>query len=194
MISDTDRYWQVADGGRIYASARNVYVEPDDEAFMAWRAAWGEPTPIASEAELWAVLFVRTPGHLPLWLFDGATFVQPAVGAYTKAQLAAYAADARWRKEVGGIVVSGSPVATDRQSQSMLAGAHVYVQANPAATIRWKGTDGFTTLDAAGVTALALAVGNHVQACFAAEAEIDAAITAGLITTLAEIDTAVAAA
>jgi hypothetical protein len=46
------------------------------------------------------------------------------------------------------------------------------------------------TLDAATVTAVALAVGAHVQTCFALEQTLDAEITAGTITTTAQIDAA----
>lgn len=90
----------------------------------------------------------------------------------TEADLIAYAADARWRKETGGITVGGVPIATDRESQAMLTGAHAYVQANPTATIKWKSEAGFVELTAEQITALALAVGAHVQACFAKEAEV----------------------
>ena len=107
--------------------------------------------------------------------------------------LAAYAADARWRRETGGVVVDGTAIGTDRESQAMLAGAHAYVVATPGATITWKSENGFVMLDAAAVTALAAAVGAHVQACFAAEAAVVAAIAAGTITTPAEIDAAFAA-
>lgn len=107
--------------------------------------------------------------------------------------LVAYAAEARWRREVDGVTVAGAAIATDRESQAMIAGAHAYVQANPAATIKWKAEGGFVTLDSTAVTAIALAVGAHVQACFAAEADVLAAIEAGTITTPAEIDAAFAA-
>jgi len=40
------------------------------------------------------------------------------------------------------------------------------------------------------MAAIATAVGAHVQACFAAENAVQAAITAGTITTTAEIDAA----
>jgi hypothetical protein len=40
------------------------------------------------------------------------------------------------------------------------------------------------------MAAIATAVGAHVQACFATEAAVDAEITAGTITTTAQIDAA----
>lgn len=72
----------------------------------------------------------------------------------------------------------------------MITGAHAYALANPEATIAFKASGGFATLSSAQVIAIATAVGAHVQACFAAEAAINAAITAGTITDFAEIDAA----
>lgn len=99
-----------------------------------------------------------------------------------------YAADKRWRVETGGITVGGVPVATDRESQSLITGAHAYVQINPGVTIKYKSGAGFIDLDAATVTAVATAVAAHVQACFAAEADLSAAITDGTITTTRQVD------
>jgi ABC-type glycerol-3-phosphate transport system substrate-binding protein len=104
--------------------------------------------------------------------------------------LPAYAANARWLKETGGITVGGAAISTDRESQSMINGARSLVQEKPDAVIMFKAAGGFVSLDAPSVTAIALAVGEHVQACFAKEAEVVAAITAGTITTPQQIDEA----
>ncbi|MGB3900443.1 MAG: DUF4376 domain-containing protein [Mesorhizobium sp.] len=104
--------------------------------------------------------------------------------------LAAYAADKRWQVETGGITINGATIDTSRDSQSMIIGAYAYSQANLAQTIMFKAASGWVTLDAATMAAIATAVGAHVQACFACEAAVQAAITAGTITTTAEIDAA----
>ncbi|MDQ2083092.1 DUF4376 domain-containing protein [Xanthobacteraceae bacterium Astr-EGSB] len=171
-----DWYWAVGgDETRAWSSARSSYVAVDDATYLAWRAGAGLPTRIDSERSLSDVL---APHGLR--------------GPYV--DLVAYAAATRWRRETGGVTIAGVTVATDRESQAMLSGAHAYVQANPAAaTIRWKSEDGFVALDAPQITALALAVGAHVQACFTAEADIAAGIESGTITTRAEIDAAFAA-
>src|SRR5690348_8888738 len=57
--------------------------------------------------------------------------------SFAKASLFAYAAAVRFSKETGGIAVAGTTVATDRQSQAMIAGAFNYVQQNPSAVIKW---------------------------------------------------------
>ena len=49
--------WVVAGAKQqVYSSKAGDYVPVDDSAYQAWRAAGGEPTSIASEAELGDVL------------------------------------------------------------------------------------------------------------------------------------------
>lgn len=81
-------------------------------------------------------------------------------------------AERRWQVEVGGIEVGGSRIATDRESQAMMTGAVAYCGMDPQASIRWKTADGFVTIDGAALQVIAIAVGRHVQACFAREAEL----------------------
>jgi len=104
--------------------------------------------------------------------------------------LPAYAAAKRFEVETGGITISGAAIDTSRDSQSMITGAYTYSQAHPEQTILFKAQSGWVTLDAPTMAAIATAVGAHVQACFAAENAVQAAITAGTITTTAEIDAA----
>ena len=129
---------------------------------------------------------------------SAASLVGPIVAATpadavltpTKADLVAYAASKRFAVETGGIVVNGAQIDTSRESQSMIANAFAYVQASGAASVEYKTASGWVTMDAPTVKAVALAVGAHVQACFAAEQAVDAAISAGTITTTAQIDSA----
>lgn len=104
--------------------------------------------------------------------------------------LVAYAADKRWHVETGGITVGGALVDTSRDSQAMITGAYAYSQANPTEAINYKAASGWVTLDAATMAVIATAVGAHVQACFAVEAQVAVEIEAGTITTTAEIDAA----
>ena len=98
--------------------------------------------------------------------------------AARKADLAAY----RYARETGGITVGGAEIRTDLESQAKIVGAHALVTAAPEKVIDWKGADGWVQLNASAVTAIALAVGTHIQACYSAEkthAEaIDACATA----------------
>jgi hypothetical protein len=102
--------------------------------------------------------------------------------------LLAYAADKRWHVETAGIEVGGAFIDTSRESQAMITGAYAYSQANPAEMISYKAASGWATLDASTMAAIAVAVGTHVQACFAAEATIADDILLGEISTTAEID------
>lgn len=125
----------------------------------------------------------------------GKTFAPPVIPAPTAAALTTYAAAKRYTVETGGIVVNGAAIATDRESQAMIGNAYAYVQASGAASVSYKTTAGFATLTAEQVKAVALAVGAHVQACFAAEDAADAAINASPpgIATYAQVDAAFAA-
>jgi len=102
--------------------------------------------------------------------------------------LYAYAASKRYSVETSGIVINDMRVMTDRASQSLITGAYNYVQANPGVTVKFKTAAGFVELTALQMTAIANAVGAHVQASFAAESEVNGRIISGAITTKAEID------
>lgn len=166
-------YWRVGgDDSRAWSSAAAGFVPVSDVTFRAWVEAGGVPTNIPDMEELRIVL----------------------ADAYPGGSLETYAAARRFAIETGGLTVGGSRIATDRQSQSMLVGAFNLMQVNPSATIKYKTDSGvFLAADAALVQALAVAVGNHVQACFAKEADVAAAITAGTIVTRAAIDAAFSA-
>lgn len=120
---------------------------------------------------------------------DGA-FAEVEPDPPTRAELLAYAAEKRWRIETGGITVAGASIDTSRDSQAMITGAYAFSQANPEDPIKYKAASGWVTLDAATMAAIATAVGSHVQASFAAEEAVDAAILAGTITTVAGVDAA----
>lgn len=108
--------------------------------------------------------------------------------------LAAYAANKRWQKEVGGCVWNEWPVMTDDRSQGkILAEVSAIERGERADPDGWKFADGeFRLVSNQDFIALALAVRNHVRNCFASEAQVLQAIAAGTITTTAEIDVAFA--
>ena len=109
--------------------------------------------------------------------------------------LLAYAAAKRYAVETGGITVNGARIATDAVSQAKVGNAYQLLQASSAASVEFKSQSGFVTLTADQFKVLAVAVGQHVQACFAREADVEAAILASpaTITTTAQIDAAFAA-
>lgn len=103
-------------------------------------------------------------------------------------QLKTIAARERYKQEIGGTTLNGQAILTDRDSQSMCNGAVAYLSnKEPGATIRFKGVGGWAELDLATMTAIAMAVGDHVQACFTKEHEVGEAIAAGTITTEAQV-------
>lgn len=110
-----------------------------------------------------------------------------------KAGLLAYAADFRWRLEIGGIVVAGVSVATDDRAKVMITGARVAAMADPDWSTIWHGADGGSyPVNASAMVAISDAVQAHVNSGFATFASVKAQIGAGTITTTAEIDAAFA--
>lgn len=105
--------------------------------------------------------------------------------------LVAHAADRRWQKEVGGIIVAGIPVATDDRSKLMITGARLAAMADPAWTTVWHGSDGGTyPLNVAAMVAISDAVQAHVNGTFETFASVKAAIEAGTVTDKAGVDAA----
>lgn len=72
----------------------------------------------------------------------------------------------RYLQEISGIVVSGVHIDTDRESQAMVAGAALSAVIDPSYVCNWKTRSGPVRLDATQLIAVAIAVRNHVQACF----------------------------
>jgi hypothetical protein len=187
-----DWYWYVgASTTQVYASARNIYVDPTtDTAFLAWKAMNGDAFPIPNEAEIW--FYVQE--FQPPWLFDGTICAQPAVGAYTETQLTAYAATVRYNTNVGGMTASGIPVATDDHGKLNLNDARVNAEKDSSYTTTWVGTDGnHYAVNATTIIAMSDAVAVHTDNCITTYDTVVADITAGTTTTLAEIDAAFAA-
>lgn len=126
-----------------------------------------------------------TPTEWAALLASGIVIQTPQT---TASDLIAYAAAARWRKETGGITVSGIQVATDDRSKQMIMGARIAADADPGFTTPWVAADGsIHTVDAAAVIAISNAVLAHVAACFAIYADVKGEIDDETITTFAEI-------
>lgn len=107
----------------------------------------------------------------------------------------AYAKRRRWEIETAGIEVGGVHVATDDRSKTLLMGARDSAAEDPAFTTTWDAADGSEhELDADTIKALAIAVAAHVAKVFRAFSTVRKAITAGTVTTAAQIDAALAAA
>jgi len=205
MVRPDDWYWAVAgNDANVYSSARNIYVPTDDADYVAWLETNAIGGPIASEAEIWPTVSIG-PRPLPAWLFDGTTFAQPALDQYTKTQLKSYSADARWRKEQGGISVTVSggsmPIKTDDRAQAKINGVRFVAtvvgtagQAQPEPTISqtsWVATDlTIWQLSSADVEAMSDQLQQHINGCFVTHQQNVVAIDAGTLTSPQQIDAA----
>lgn len=175
-----DHFW-LAEDGRVYASARQSIVDREDAAYKAFIAADGIPTGWPRDADE-----QQTNAALKEVL-DGLGFYLSAKDA-----LKGYASQLRFAREIGGVDVAGNAVKTDRESQSLIMGAMLLVQRHPQSTVRFKTAGGFVEMDADAVNSVADAVAQHVQTCFAKEADVAADIDNGNITTREQVNTAFA--
>jgi hypothetical protein len=100
-----------------------------------------------------------------------------------KASKLAEIAAARYEEETGGVTLNGISIDTSRESQALITGAALQATLDNTYTCRWKTAQGFITLNAQTILAVAVAARQHVQACFDREAElaerIETAATAG---------------
>lgn len=78
----------------------------------------------------------------------------------------------RYKAEIAGAEVNGIKISTDDLSQSKIAGAALAATQDTDYTCRWKTENGFVTLTATQIVAVATAVRSHVQAQFDREYEL----------------------
>lgn len=79
----------------------------------------------------------------------------------------------RYNKETQGILVDGRSIATSREAQAQLAAVYAQLSSGAAISVDWKLADNtWTTLNTAQVSAILVAVTEHVQSCFSAEKEL----------------------
>ena len=122
------------------------------------------------------------------WTHDGENWSAPVEPVDPGIDIIAYTKAKRYTIETGGIIVAGASVSTTRDSQAMITGAYNFAKENPDATFSFAADSGSVELTAAGMIALAQAVGAHVQACFAAQAAILADIESGDVTSIEDVD------
>jgi hypothetical protein len=194
MFNAADWYWQIMTNANfVYASKRNIYVDPaTDSAYSTWKAVnGGAAAPqVANEADVWYYM----QNVLPPWLWNGTTMSQPAIGQYTKPQLSAYNATARYNRASGGCTITGKPYLTDPVSRNTVGSAHDYAVANPGHITDWKLADGtFTQLSASQLANVLQQMATFVQSCFTTESANLTSINGATITTPAQIDNAFAA-
>lgn len=108
-----------------------------------------------------------------------------------KAALRAYAADKRWRVEVGGITLGGMRVSTDGVAQRKISELRRRVESGEVAVpFGFKAASGWIDLGLEQIVAVDRAVAAHVAAGYARERIVCAAIEAETITAQGQIDAA----
>jgi len=92
-------------------------------------------------------------------------------------------AAARYSTETSGILVNGSTIRTDRESQYTLTGAYVSLLNRLCNYVDWKTSNGqWVQLTISELEPIARAVSTHVQLCFSQEKELtDKVISANTI-------------
>lgn len=96
--------------------------------------------------------------------------IDPPKQKRTKDILLAMVAEKRWQLETSGILVSGVPIKTDRESQAQITGAYTSLKSGLIDSTPWKAADGsFSLVTIEELGPIAKAVADHVSACFAAE-------------------------
>lgn len=87
-------------------------------------------------------------------------------------------------EEENGIVVDGVGINTDRIRRNGIFEHAFIATIKPNHTTYWKATNHDTVLlDAESIKAIAIAINNHVAACFAREQELYGLLTQGTLTT-----------
>lgn len=136
---------------------------------------------------------VNPVANLSVWSPQELTSLGFRIAPPPPVNLLAYAANKRWTKEVGGIVVAGASIATDDRSKTLLLGARLRAEANPDVIEEFEAADGVSvTLNAAAILAISDAVGEHTSQCFKVFKIVKTGIAGGTITTTAQIDAAFA--
>lgn len=95
-----------------------------------------------------------------------------------RARKRAEIAAARYDYEIAGVIINGVHITTDREDQAMITAVALSAVVDQTYTTVWKGADGYLTLNAAEILAMARIVGAHVEAAFAEEKRLAALIDA----------------
>ncbi len=171
-----------------YASADHAFIDIDVSGVVE-----GETIPFTYNADDPAPLSVAIKAMLAEGGYDVADYAPPTAPPPNKAQLAAYAADLRYQKEIAGVAwTNGLVIQTDRESQSKMLSEFVSISAGlrPEPS-PWKFADNkFANLSNADMSAVCLAARAYVAGLFASEETVQAQIVAGTFTTFEQIDTA----
>lgn len=124
-------------------------------------------------------------GENDAWFASDAAAAEAVIASYdplpyARSEKKAEAAQKRWEVETGGVTINGKRFMTTREAQGTITAALIAAQTGALPPgVKWKTADGeFVPVNAQSVAGLYQAVAAHVQACFAAESALVAAIDA----------------
>lgn len=169
-----------------YADPANTSIDMDVSGWFD-----GETIPFLYHPDDAAPLTGEVKALLAAGSYQIAAYAVPAL---TTDELVAYANAKQWAVATGGraIVVNGAPIAfaTTMDSMELMSGKVQRLdQPEPPATVNWQtGPTSFTSIDAATFKSIATELAEFFQATFDALPGIFAGISAGTITTKAQID------
>jgi hypothetical protein len=106
--------------------------------------------------------------------------------------LTEYAKAKRYEKEISNLAFGPYQIAMDDRSKSLILGAYITAQRNPAWTTVWQAENGEAQVDAATIAQIFDAMQARVNSCFTVYSTVAAGISGGTITTTTAIDEAFA--
>lgn len=137
-----------------------------------YRLTDSEDTVFCTETSQWIARGTWMWDQYEKWLAEGGV-PEPTGGVRTldaiKSELKAAATAYRWERETGGIEIGGVTVGTGLDDQNRLSGVLAAIALGGLETVDFKAASGWTQLTAAQLQGIAMAISQHVQACFTAE-------------------------
>lgn len=175
-FTPSDWYWLSTDG-RVFSSAQEALIAPEDESFRRWLADGCQPTPWPRDADGAETIAALQEVLQPYGLF---------------VDLKAYARNISWQKRVAGVPIGGLHVASDPDSLTLITGMVSAAQLDPTRSFNFDTAAGPILMTAEQGIAFGVDVLNFVQSTFDRRAEVLAKIDAGEITTKGDVDAAFA--
>lgn len=130
-----------------------------------WDTDTKQPVVIAELGPLPPGVTLLAPSPYQVWV-DGQWVTNTESVQAAKEKKKQALAEERYKREVGGVIVAGTMVRTDRDSQDALIRAMARAQRKPGGPINWKAGNGWVRLSKVELEVVASAVDDHVQACF----------------------------
>ncbi|MGU5593071.1 DUF4376 domain-containing protein [Aeromonas sanarellii] len=171
-----------------YSALKNTWFSPSSRSAYEATNSWPDDA-VEYPSDVFDTIVCRRPDGMNMVPDEKGhpTLIEQPKPVITKEGLIAAVADKRWLVETSGIVVAGSPIKTDRESQAQLSSAYTLLKSGLIPDTPWKTADGtFVRVTLAQIEPITQAVAAHVRACFAAEEVHSQAIAA--LQTPSELD------